>query len=149
MADQLEVTVHSTNQKLGYTASLRDLPPIAMDYIPPFGDYQGYLPLELLLMSLSSCAGGTIGLLLRKMGKTVTAIKVNAKGTRREQHPTCFKTIQLEFTVNSSDAKDGDLQKAIKLRLPGMGNAEGQCRGFDGVPDRCRVNQGGNDAKQR
>ncbi len=77
MAGQLEVTVQSTNQKLGYTTTLRSLPPIAIDYIPPLGDGQGYLPLEMLLMSLSACSGGTIGLLLKKMGKTVTGIKVD------------------------------------------------------------------------
>ncbi len=115
MAGQLEVTVHSTNQKLGYTGSLRSLAPIAIDYIPPLGDGQGYLPLEMLLMSLGACSGGTIGLLLRKMGKTVTSFKVNVKGTRREQHPTSFQKIQMEFTVGSSDVKDADMQKAIKL----------------------------------
>jgi len=115
MADQLEVTVNSTNQKLGYTGALRSLPSIAMDYIPPFGDGQGYMPLELLLMSLGTCSGGTIGLLLRKMGRTVTGIKVNAKGTRRDQHPTSFQKIVLQFTVNSGDVKDVDMQKAIKL----------------------------------
>lgn len=115
MAGQLEVTVNSTNQKLGYTGELRSLPPIAIDYIPPHGDGQGYLPLELLLMSLASCSGGVLGLLLRKMGKTVAGITVNAKGTRREPHPTSFKNIALEFIVTSGDVKDVDVQKALRL----------------------------------
>ena len=76
---------------------------------------QGYTPLEMLLMSLAACSGGTIGLLLRKMGKTISAIKVNAKGTRRDQHPTSFQKILLEFSVSSNDIKDADVQKAIKL----------------------------------
>ncbi len=66
-------------------------------------------------MSLGACSGGTIGLLLRKMGKTVSAIKVNVKGTRREQHPTSFQKIHLEFTVTSADTKDADVQKSLKL----------------------------------
>ncbi len=115
MADQLEVTVVSTNQRLGYSGSLRSLPPIAMDYIPPLGDGQGYMPLEMLLMSLGTCSGATIGYLLRTKGKTITGIKVNVKGTRREQHPLSFKKILLEFVVNSSDVNDLDIQKAIKL----------------------------------
>lgn len=115
MVSQLEVTVNSTNQKLGYTAALRSLPPISIDYIPPLGDGQGYLPLEMLLMSLGACSGGTVGLLLRKMGKTVASIKVNVKGTRRDQHPTSFQKIVLEFAVHSADVKDADMQKAIKL----------------------------------
>lgn len=115
MGSHLEVTVNSTNQKLGYAGSLRSLPPITMDYIPPHGDGQGYLPLEMLLMSLGACSGGTIGLLLRKMGKIVSGIMVNVKGTRREQHPTSFQAIHLEFIVTSADVKDEDMQKSIKL----------------------------------
>lgn len=115
MAALLKVTVNSTNQKLGYTGALRSLPPIAMDYIPPHGDGQGYMPLEMLLMSLGSCSGGTVGFLLRKMGKNISGIQVNVEGTRRDQHPMSFQKILLEFTVKSNDVKDDDVQKAIKL----------------------------------
>jgi len=111
----LEVTVQSTNQKLGYTAALRALPPVAIDYVPPLGDGQGYTPLEMLLMSLGACSGGTIGLLLRKMGKTVAGIKVDVTGTRREQHPTSFQKIHMAFTVTSADTKEADVQKSLKL----------------------------------
>ena len=115
MADQLEVTVNSTNQRMGYTGGLRSLPPISIDYIPPLGDGQGYMPLELLLMSLAACSGGTIAVLLRKMGKNISDVKVNAKGVRREQHPTSFQKIFLKFILTSADTKDSDIQKAIKL----------------------------------
>ncbi len=115
MLAPLEVTVSSTNQKLGYTGALRTHPPIPIDYIPPLGDGQGYTPLEMLLMSLGACSGGTLGLLLRKTGKTVTGISVTAKGVRRERHPTSFATIHLEFVVTSADVTDADMQKSIKL----------------------------------
>lgn len=115
MAGQLEVSVQSTNQKLGYTTELRSLPPIAIDYIPPLGDGQGYLPLEMLLMSLGACSGGTLGLLLRKKGKSVTGINVNVKGTRRERHPTSFQSILLEFIIASADVTDAEIQKSLKL----------------------------------
>ncbi len=115
MGNQLKVTVNSTNRKLGYTGSLRSLPPITMDYIQPHGDGQGYMPLEMVLMSLGACSGGTIGFLLRKMGKSVSAVTVNAKGIRRDEQPTSFQKILLHFTINSADAQDADVQKAIKL----------------------------------
>ena len=115
MAEQLEVTVNSTNQKLGYTGELRSHPPIPIDYIPPLGDGQGYTPLELVLMSLAACSGGTVAFLLRKMGKNISGVKVNAKGIRREQHPTSFQRIILEFILTSEDTKDSDIQKAIQL----------------------------------
>lgn len=115
MAEQLEVTVNSTNQKLGYTGVLRSLPPITIDYIPPLGDGQGYMPLELVLMSLAACSGETVAFLLRKMGKNISGVKVNAKGIRREQHPTSFQRIILEFILTSEDTKDSDIQKAIQI----------------------------------
>ena len=115
MLAPLEVSVDSTNQKLGYTGALRSHPAIPIDYIPPFGDGQGYTPLELLLMSLAACSGGTIGLLLRETGKTISGIKVNTKGIRREQHPTSLQKIFLEFVVTSGDVSDADMQKVIKL----------------------------------
>lgn len=115
MAAPLEVTVYSTNQKLGYTGALRSLPPVAIDYIPPFGDGQGYLPLEMLLMSLAACSDGTIGLLLRKKGKNVTGITVTATGTRREAHPASFSKINLSFAVTSNEVDDGEVQRALTL----------------------------------
>jgi putative redox protein len=114
MAEVLEVTVHSTNQKLGYTGVAKSNPPIIMGYTPPLGDGHGYMPLELLLMSLAHCSGGTLALLLKRMGKSVSAVSVNAKGIRREQSPTSFTKIFLEFSLHSKDAGDADVQKAIK-----------------------------------
>jgi len=112
-----EVTVNLTNDKVQFTGVSRSNPgrPIAFDYKPPLGDGQGYNGLELLLMSLSGCSATTIAYLLRKMGKNISGLKVNAKGIRRDQPPIKFEKIFLEFIVNSKDTKDGDIQKAIQL----------------------------------
>jgi putative redox protein len=115
MIAPMEVTVRSTDQKLGYTAAMRDHPPVTIDYFPPLGEGKGYTPLELLLISLASCSGGTLGLLLRKTGKKVDAIEVKAHGTRRDPHPTSFRKIVLSFTVKSDDVTGEDVQKAIQL----------------------------------
>jgi putative redox protein len=118
MSEQLEeVTVHLSNEKvqfIGLSKSNPDLP-IPFDYKPPIGDGKGYNGLELLLMSLSGCSATAIVYLLRKMGKTVSGLEVNAKGVRREQPPVKFEKIFLEFTVNSKDTKDADIRKAIQL----------------------------------
>jgi putative redox protein len=49
------------------------------------------------------------------MGKTVSGLKVNAKGIRREQPTVRFERIFIEFIVKSKDVKDADIQKAIQL----------------------------------
>ncbi|UCE41177.1 MAG: OsmC family protein [Candidatus Aminicenantes bacterium] len=53
--------------------------------------------------------------LVKKDGKNVSGFQVNAKGLRQDQHPTSFHKIFLEFVLNSRDAMDADVQKAIQL----------------------------------
>jgi len=112
-----EVAVRLINQKDKFTgvSSANPDQPITFDYKPPMGDGEGYNGLELLLMSLSGCSATAIVYLLRKMGKTVSGLEVNAKGIRREQPPIKFEKIHLEFILNSRDIKDADIQKAIQL----------------------------------
>ncbi len=112
-----EVSVHLTNQKVRFTGVSRANPeqPITFDYLPPIGDGQGYNGLELLLMSLGGCSATATAYLLRKMGKTVSGLDVTAKGIRREQPPIKFEKIFLEFTLNSKDAQEADIQRAIQL----------------------------------
>ena len=49
------------------------------------------------------------------MGKSISGLKVNAKGIRRDQPPIKFERVFLEFILNSKDTKDADIQKAIQL----------------------------------
>lgn len=118
MSEQFEeVTVTLTNQKVQFTGLSKSNPdhPIAFDYKVPLGDGQGYNGLELLLMSFAGCSGTAIVYLLRKMKKDISGMKVNAKGLRRDQPPIKFEKIFIEFILNSKDAKDDDIQKAIQL----------------------------------
>jgi putative redox protein len=115
MGEQLEVTVNSTDQKVQCIGRARSNPEITFDYRPPLGEGQGYTPLELLLMSLAVCSVTSVVFLLRKMRKNVSGFKVNAKGIRRDVHPTSLTEIYLEFVVNSKDVADADIQKAIRL----------------------------------
>jgi putative redox protein len=115
MAEQLEATVKSANQKVQFIGTVKFKPPITMDYTPPLGDGHGYTSLELLLMSFANCAASTIVPLLRRMRKTITDCTVQAKGIRREEHPTGFRTIHLDFVITSPDVIEADVQKAIQL----------------------------------
>ncbi len=115
MGDRLEANITLTDQKVKFSGTCRTNSAVTMDYFPPVGEGEGYTGLELLLMSLAGCSGTSVVFLLRKMGKDITGFNVHASGVRRDQHPTSFEKINLEFTVTSRDAKDADVQKAIKL----------------------------------
>lgn len=114
---QEQVNVRLINDKVQFKGISNANPehPITFDYKPPLGDGQGYNGLELLLMSFGGCSATAIVYLLRKMGKTVSGLEVNAKGIRREQPPIKFEKIFIEFVVKSKDVKDADIRKAINL----------------------------------
>jgi putative redox protein len=76
---------------------------VTTDYpLKPDESGGGQRPLELLLASLASCAGGALMVLLRRGGHPVTGLSVRARGQRRSEHPTVFTEIALEFAVRGS-----------------------------------------------
>lgn len=115
MTDQLEVSVTLASEKVQFTGVAQSNPAITIDYVPPLGDGQGYMPLELLLISLAACSGSTVATLLRRVGKSVAGLEVKASGVRRQLHPTSFERILLEFRLTSADATGADLKKAIQI----------------------------------
>lgn len=115
MSEQLTVSASLINEKVKFKATSRSNPEVILDYTPPIGDGEGYTSLELLLISLASCSGTAITLLLRKMRKDVSGLSINARGNRREQHPTSFDRIFLEICLNSTDAEASDMDRVLKL----------------------------------
>jgi putative redox protein len=96
----MEYTVEAVHQQglrfvvtAGPHSLTTDYPLTADD--PGFGPR----PLEMLLGSLASCAGGALIALLRRAGQPVGGLKVSARGQRRAEHPTVFTEIALEFVV--------------------------------------------------
>jgi putative redox protein len=115
MSETLTASATLINQKVKFEGRGGENPPVILDYTPPYGDNEGYTSLQLFLISLCSCSGTALIFLLRKMQKTITDFSVSASGERREEHPTYFKSINLEFTINSPDTSDEDVQKVIAL----------------------------------
>ena len=88
---------------------------VRIDYIPPLGNDDGFMPLELLLVSLSACSCHTVLFLLMKMGKAVDAMGVRAIGARQDDHPTVFTSIELQFNLKGNDLDAPAVEKAIKM----------------------------------
>lgn len=87
---------------------------VISDYIPPYGDGQGFMPLQLFLVSLSACLGGTIQFLAKNMQRHVGSLKVSAEGNRRQTHPTIFEHIRLNVQIVSNDLTDDEVQGMLK-----------------------------------
>jgi putative redox protein len=88
---------------------------VQIDYIPPFGGDDGVMPMELLLISLAGCSCHSVLFLLRKMGKTVDGFDVHATGQRRDEHPTVFTGIELQFKLKGAALDAASVEKAIML----------------------------------
>jgi putative redox protein len=115
VAQSLDVSCRLLNGRMHFRGQADGQPPLDIDYIPPLGDNLGYMPLQLLLLSLAACIGGTVAPLLRRMKKEVAGLEVQAHGLRRERHPTAFETIRVELALRSSDVQPEDLERVIAL----------------------------------
>lgn len=115
MANIVNASVSLMNGRMMFKGSAGENPEIITDYIPPIGDGKGYMPLELFLLSLSSCLGGALSALLRKTGKTIDELSISTEGVRREQHPTSFESITLGIVLKSKDITEADVKKAVDI----------------------------------
>ena len=111
--EQIKVSMELVGEKLKFLGTSEDNPsrPVSVDYAPPLGDGEGFLGLEMLLLSFAGCVSTAIVFLLRRMGKTVKGYRMNAAGTRREA-PLSLQSIDFEITVASPDIAD-EVEAAI------------------------------------
>jgi putative redox protein len=77
-------------------------------------DMQGMTPLRLLLASLAGCSGSSVATLLRRDGQPVERVEVQARGKRRDEHPTVITEIDLAFTV-IGDVDPARVEHALAL----------------------------------
>lgn len=115
MDNVVEAKIKLINDKIKFSCKVKDNPEIITDYIPPLGNNEGYMPLEVFLISLAACTSGTILPLLKTMRKTVGGFEMKIEGTRREEHPTSFSRIIMDMEIQSNDLEPVDLEKALKL----------------------------------
>ncbi len=88
---------------------------VEIDFAAEGEDVDGFVPLELLLASLSSCSGQVVVGLLKRMGQEVQDLLVHAKGTKREIHPTVLTSIELDFEFRGGRVDGPSVEKAIAL----------------------------------
>lgn len=112
---QLNASLNLVNDRLLFEGYVDGNNPIAIDYIPPFGDNLGYTSLELMLLSLSSCVGTALLVFLRRQGKIIEGFSINSDGTRRQTHPTAFDEIHLHINIKSSNLTSEEFEKTLLL----------------------------------
>lgn len=113
MGHVLEAEVKLVNSGLKFECTADGQAPIYTDHPVAPAAAEGYAPIQLVLIGLATCSGGTVAALLRKFRKDVGRFSVSARGTLREEHPLCFSHIELQFSLTSADAAENDVRLAI------------------------------------
>jgi len=88
---------------------------IAIDVSPPHGDDAGAKPMELLLISLASCAGQVVISLLQKMRQDIRNFSLRATGTKHNDHPKVFTEIHLEIEAAGPGLEKVAVEKAVQM----------------------------------
>jgi putative redox protein len=109
-----ELTVHATyDGGLRMTATNGEHT-VKTDYpVKPGEPAVGLKPMELLLISLGTCGGSVVGSLLTRMNQKFSGVEVDVRGVRRDEHPTVFTSIAVEFVVRGRGVDPAAVEKAI------------------------------------
>jgi len=114
MTTRVEVSA-TWKGKLAFDAKGHTPVIVPIDYVKPLGDDLSPMPMELLLMSLAACSGATVATLLGRANLKPDKLEVRASGERREEHPTTFESIRLEFRLRGGNVDRASAEKAIKM----------------------------------
>jgi putative redox protein len=114
-----ELSVHAVQQGPMEFAISDGEHEVTIDYPLPGtpgadGELKGMTPLRLLLASLAGCSGSSVAVLLRRDGQPVDRVEVQARGRRRDEHPTVITDIDLTFTVYG-DVDPARVEHALML----------------------------------
>ena len=112
---QLITNLQLVNDRLHFEGQVEGQAPVSIDYIPPLGDNLGYTSLELLMLSLSSCLGTAVLTFLRRMGKSITHMSIQAQGVRRQEHPTGLELIRLSLEIVSENTSKEEAEKVVAM----------------------------------
>lgn len=112
---ELRSSIQLINGKVQFKGSVEGNNPVMIDYTPPIGDNEGYTSLELFLLSLSSCVGTAILVLLRKMQKSIHSFEISSVGIRKQEHPTGFKSISLDIKIVSDNLSSSEMERVLGM----------------------------------
>jgi len=92
--------------------------PIQMDAARDAGGSDsGARPMELILAALGGCSGIDVVHILNKMRIAVDSFEIRIHGTRREEHPRRFTSIEVEYVFRGAGLaeKRHRLEEAVRL----------------------------------
>jgi len=78
---------------------------------------QAFSPMELLLVALAGCTAMDVQWILDRQRQKVDRLEISARGTRRDDDPRYYETIDLQYTLSGLKIRKDAVERAIRLSL--------------------------------
>jgi len=114
MTTELSARV-SLQNGLRFVGSDRSGYTVHLDATAAEGGGSAPTPMELLLISLAGCSAMDVVAILRKKRQQIEHLDVRVRGQRRDEHPTIFIAIELEYIIHGSSIDAVAVGRAIDL----------------------------------
>lgn len=79
------------------------------------GEGKGFIPMELMALSMAGCTAMDVISILRKKRQDVTNFEVRVDAPRAEQHPKVFTRATIEYLVTGRSVDEAAVIRAIQL----------------------------------
>jgi putative redox protein len=79
------------------------------------GEGKGFIPMELMALSMAGCTAMDVISILRKKRQDVTDFEVRVSAPRADEHPRVFTRAMIEYLVTGHDVDEKAVVRAIEL----------------------------------
>jgi putative redox protein len=79
------------------------------------GEGRGFIPMELMALSLAGCTAMDVISILRKKRQDVTAFEVRVDAPRAEEHPKVFTSATIDYLITGHNVDEIAVLRAIQL----------------------------------
>jgi putative redox protein len=76
---------------------------------------RAFTPMELFLVALAGCTAMDVQWILKKQRQKVDRLEVSARGIRREEDPSYFEEIHIEYVIGGQSIAKKSVERAIRL----------------------------------
>jgi putative redox protein len=112
MSTQVSVKLEDA-EKMKFSAELQDGRRVQLNAAPNMG--QAFAPMELFLVALTGCTAMDVQWIMKKQRQEVQKLEVQVRGTRRDEDPRYYETIDLDYTVAGPKIRKDAVERAIRL----------------------------------
>jgi putative redox protein len=81
------------------------------------GEDDGFLPMELMALSLAGCTAMDVISILQKKRQQVTGFEVRVHAERATEHPRSFTKAHIDYIVTGKDIDETALLRSIELSV--------------------------------